>query len=270
MINIVFGESAGGAMKCAREFGSPLIFSLFLSIGDISGQGIGSTREATLRSLFSHCPADIGSTAAREIIETASANLSRLLSHLKEGKAVRIWYSRQPDELCGLCWLLAQIADLPLAEGQIRLVKLPGYESRGDMAFLLHTHGWSGIPPEEFAEYLRFETTATREIIDHCALMWKNLQSINTPLRATVNSMLLSVPIDFYDCFLRLEISRQPATFRQAMVIGGVIGRHGLGICDGWLSLRMEEMIRSGELEVEKEAPDDHPRYHRMLKKART
>ncbi|MBE5765759.1 MAG: DUF1835 domain-containing protein [Clostridiales bacterium] len=269
MIEIVFSESACGALKCAHISNTVLALPLFLSIGDISESEIGSLREKTLITLFSHCPGDIGSIAAREMAETARANLESILSGIKSGECIRIWYSSQPDELCGFYWLSSHLTLLNFADGQISLVKLPEYEPKGEQAFLMHTQGWAGIPPEDFVDYLPLQTSATHDFIRHHAQMWKNLRAVNSPLRATVNSWLLSVPEDFYDCFLRLEISRQPDSFREAMVIGGVIGRHGLGIGDGWLALRMEEMIKRGELEVVEEAPSDQPSYHRMLKKAR-
>ena len=51
------------------------------------------------------------------------------------------------------------------------------------------------------------------------------------------------------------------------MVVGRVLGRYALGISDGLIALRMEEMIRSGQLEAVTPPPADGPRYHRLLRK---
>ena len=82
-----------------------------------------------------------------------------------------------------------------------------------------------------------------------------------------VGGRLLSVPEEFYDFLIRREIERQPEEFQQAEVVGRVLGAYRVGVSDGWVALRMEEMIRRGELEPITGPPEDGPRYHRVLRR---
>lgn len=75
------------------------------------------------------------------------------------------------------------------------------------------------------------------------------------------------VPETLYDAFIRREISAQAGAFQEERLIGRMIEKYKLGIGDAWIALRIEEMIRSGELEALTEPEEDMPLYHRFLKK---
>ena len=46
------------------------------------------------------------------------------------------------------------------------------------------------------------------------------------------------------------------------------LGKYRLGVSDGWVALRAEELVRAGTLRVVSEAPADEPVYRRTLKSA--
>ena len=102
-----------------------------------------------------------------------------------------------------------------------------------------------------------------------CASHWKQLQEENAPLRVTLNGRLVSAPVDIYDSFMERELAAREGEFKEALLIGEVLGKYQLGISDTWVHLRIEEMIRSGLLEVVTEAPEDHSVYSRMLRKCK-
>lgn len=56
-------------------------------------------------------------------------------------------------------------------------------------------------------------------------------------------------------------------TFQEAALIGRVLGKYELGVSDGWVALRAEELVRAGTLRVVSEAPADEPVYRRTLQK---
>ena len=85
-----------------------------------------------------------------------------------------------------------------------------------------------------------------------------------------MNGRLTSVAEDFYDPFLRRELARMPEEFREAVLIGEVLGRCRLGIGDGLLAGRIEAMIAAGELESVTEAAAGEPAYRRILRKRKT
>ena len=99
------------------------------------------------------------------------------------------------------------------------------------------------------------------------AYEWAELQKENAPLRAVINGRLQSVPENFYDDFILREIVLEKNEFREANLIGRILGKYQLGIGDGWLALRIEEMIRAGKLGIVSSAPEDELSYQRILKK---
>ena len=78
---------------------------------------------------------------------------------------------------------------------------------------------------------------------------------------------LRSLPEDAYDFSIRRALAEAPREFREGRLIGDILGRCALGISDGWLAMRIEAMVQSGELAVAREAEADRP-YSRVLRRA--
>ena len=78
---------------------------------------------------------------------------------------------------------------------------------------------------------------------------------------------LRRLPEDAYDFSIRRALVEAPREFREGRLIGDILGRCALGISDGWLAMRIEAMVQSGELAVAREAEADRP-YSRVLRRA--
>ena len=241
-------------------------FSLALSIGDISDGGIGERRREVLRHLLSIDP----SVDLREQVDTNLQNTAAALSDLIEryvaGEAIRIWYSHNPDELCGMYWLMSQLRPFNL-QTPIYLVKLPLWEYGKEDTVISRT-GWGEIAPGEWGKYIASQEEVQPAFLSACSMKWKQLQEANSPLRVTLNGHLQSVSEDIYDSFILREIDAQPVEFKMAVVIGSVLGKYQLGIGDVWIAFRIEKLINDGLLEVVQEAPEGEIRYRRILRKA--
>ena len=85
-------------------------------------------------------------------------------------------------------------------------------------------------------------------------------------MRGMLNGQLVSLPEDVYDSFIFREIEAEPEVFREAEVIGRVLGKYQLGIGDGWIATRIEGMIRAGMLEPVTQPEQGIP-YRRQLRK---
>ena len=239
-------------------------FPLSLSVGPISGEPLGPERKATLARLCK--AADPRGEAEAEALLTWTVEQFRsLLERLEQGEAVRLWYSDQPDERCGLSWLCWELQRRGI-QAPVQLVGLPPLEQRPD-GTLIRYSGWGEVEPGRFGAYLSFQREAGPTLRSALAREWEQLRRENGPLRAVVNGRLCTVPADFYDSFLRRELAAQPEEFHQGQVIGAILGRDLPGISDCWLALRMEVMLQSGELEAVTAAPEDGPAYHRRLRK---
>lgn len=240
-------------------------FPLVHSVGDISGNAMGAERVKTLEQLFGSYPSGEGAATAKLIVQRASESLALLQQRLSEGESLRIWYSEQADELCGLFWLMAQVSQWESAPA-IDLVELPGRELRED-AVVTHSAGWGEIAPGDWQPYISLQKRAEPAFIPAAASRWRELQRENAPLRAVINGRLQSVPASFYDPFLLCEIAAQSDPFHEAKLIGKILGKYHLGIGDGWLAMRIEAMIESGQLAAVTAAGPGDPSYCRLLKK---
>ena len=239
-------------------------FSLALSIGDISEGEPGYLRQKALEQLYSIYPNDEGKQAARDMLQQAKDNLNTLYNRALAGEPMRIWYSNNPDELCGLYWFLTQLQQFGNTKNQISLIQLPDWEiDENDQT--VWRSGWGEVATGEWHRYISLEKIIPPSFLESCAAQWRLLQRENSSLRAILNGQLVSVPEDIYDGFIMREIEKEDSVFNEAMIIGRVLGSYHLGISDAWIALRIEEMIRAGKLESVTNSDWDMPIYHRKL-----
>lgn len=88
--------------------------------------------------------------------------------------------------------------------------------------------------------------------------VWKDLKEDNSPLRAVINGELTGVPEDFYDFFIRKELTETPV--KEARLIGNILGRYPVLQSDLWYASRIERMIQTGEIRVLEDTPKKYAR----------
>lgn len=241
-----------------------LAFPLALSVGPLDEATPGSRRLEALTALCAHWPE--GPQQAAESLANAQRNLAELLRRVRAGEPVRVWQGPEPDEVCGMCWLAGQLQSAGLGNAKVERVTLPEYEVRED-GVVVEYAGWGEISPYDWGRMAARVRPVPGPVLRMWAHRWAALCEEKAPLRAVVNGQLLSVAEDFYDPLLLREIAAQPGTFREAEVIGRVLGRYRLGIGDGWLAGRIEDFIRCGLLEPVTTPEPGRPAYARMLRK---
>ena len=276
MIEVVFSDSAAGSLKQAQHnlqgsfspglggFSDVFCLDLAFSIGDLQEEGISKKRLEVLNLLFKCYPEAVGRPAAEKLFQTGVQNFKIIQERFFSREAIRLWYSDQPDELCGFYWFLAQLDGWNLFS-KVCAVKIPTEGSNGQKNS--YPIGCGALSPEEWQKYLPLQKDLSREFIAGIALRWRNLQQENAPLRVVINGTPQSVPEDFYDSLIKFELEKQNDPFWEAQIIGQILGNAKLGISDGWLASRMEKMIESGCLIVLSPAPPSRPKYRRILKK---
>lgn len=231
-------------------------FPLNLSMGDISDPFSDKRAEFLQSTVLIGGPefADIG----RELMATARESLNRVLS---SSEPVRIWTSRNPDELCGFCHILTCLPE----SADIRVVELPSGEVIGDE---LRTYsGWGDIEPTELGRLQAMERPLTATERRDLTALWRKLQEENGPLRAVVGGKLRTVKADHYDELFLRELYRQPEEFHEARFIGQILGKYPIGIGDSLIALRVEEWIAQGIVTPITAPEDGLPIYHRYLRR---
>ena len=238
-------------------------FDMALSVGDISDNGIGEQRKNVLKKMLSVWFVEDLDYQVEEKIQKIKTTLSSVIERYVAGEEVRIWYSYNPDELCGMYWLMKQLRPLN-CQTTIYLVKLPAWEY-GKENTMTSKIAWGEVSPGEWGKYITLQEKAKPVFLSACAMKWNQLQNENAPLRAMLNGKLQSVSEDIYDSFILREIAEQPEQFKMAIVIGNVLGKYQLGISDVWISNRIDNLMMGGYLNSDKENQEEIERVFDMF-----
>lgn len=237
-------------------------FPLGLSMGNIR-EPFSEERQAFLQSMICIQSPEFDDTAKTQL-EAAKASLGTFLERAGRGEAVRVWYSRQPDELCGIHWLMTLLDD----SIDIRAVELPLHEERpGNI--IHHYNSWGDIAPGEWHRFTALEKPISPLMRRMMAQKWRQLAQENAPLRAGLNGNLMSYGMELYDHFIEKELDAAGEVFREAVIIGNVLGKYQLGIGDWFVHARIEEQIRQGRLIPVTEPGIGNPVYHRIISKVK-
>ena len=195
-------------------------FDMALSVGDISDNGIGEQRKNVFKKMLSVCFVEDLDYQVEEKIQKIKTTLTSVIERYVAGEEIRIWYSYNPDELCGMYWLMKQLQPLN-CQTTIYLVKLPTWEY-GKENTMTSKIAWGEVSPGEWGNYITLQEKANPVFLSACTMKWNQLQNENAPLRAMLNGKLQSVSEDIYDSFILREIAEQPEQFKMAIVIGKV------------------------------------------------
>jgi len=236
-------------------------FPLNLSMGDIQ-EPFSDSRAEYLQAMVMIDGPDF-SRIGRELMETARSARERVLAAAAAGEPVRVWYSQNPDELCGFFHLMTLLP----GNADIRVVELPGYEVRDRE--LRSYSGWGEIDPCELGRFQALERKLTENERRYFANQWRELQRENGPLRAVISGKLCTVGEVFYDGFILRELEQEPERFHEGRLIGRILGKYPLGLSDWLVARRIEGFISRGMLVPATTAGEGCPVYHRYLKRVR-
>ncbi len=250
MIDIVFDGATAGMLRCF--YASQGVFDLDRRVCKLEGCGClfrgpigGSFDDPRRREVMVELYSDEEPESRERALERWEGYLRRFrdcLAAAKAGEPVRIWYSNEPHSLCGFHEVVYTL--FPLGP-DIREVKLPEWSLAEEG---MRLQGWGEVEPEDIPLYLPLEVVLSPARQAAIAGTWKALRQENAPLRAQINSRLVSVSADFYHPFIRREIPEGP--FRICGLIVRVLDRHRLGIGDGLIYDGIRAMVERGELEV--------------------
>ncbi len=240
-------------------------FNLMLSIGDISDDNFIEKRAQVIEKLWSVYPS-FPDDEPFDMLENIRNGMENLLQRITPDDEIRIWYSNNPDELCGLYWFMAELAKFAKQPKAVYVVKLPEYQCKGDNTIVTYL-SWSEISLSDWNRYVDYTEKATAEFCEYCVQIWQVLKHENTQLRAMINGKMHSVHEDIYDAFILREIAEQKDEFLEVMLIGKILAKYQLGISDALLAHRIEHIIDSGSLKAVSEPTQGMPTYHRKLRK---
>lgn len=264
MIEVTFTESAGGGLMYAQRlyFEDSVVtcLPLGLSLGDIRTDVCGPERCAFLQDMILINDPEY-SHVAEEELDTSRKAMEQILRSAVSGEPVRLWYSDNPDEICGFYHILSLLH----IGSDIRAIKLPEYTEEGDT--LSCSCGWGNILPGKFADYLKYEEKISENAHRMYRTRWNSLVQENAPVRAVINGKVASAGEELYDFYILRELNAREEVFHEAFLIGDILGKYQPGITDWFIHRRIRHFEALGMLEAIDTAPDSEPGYRRYLRK---
>lgn len=241
--------------------------SFALDIGDISEAVPGQRREAVLESL-SAAPAE-----GKRILTDSLQSLRSILERTAKGEPLRIWYSNAPGEMCGLYFMMAQLASLRGEHGPVSIVRLPQFEMLEEIEeiakreTLIQRNSWGDVTPGEWARFLPLEKQVPALLLRVLADTWEKLRQENAPLRAVLNGRLVSAPENLYDSYLIEEMWKLDEEFREILLLGNVYNTYQLAVSDAYLAGRITALIEEGKIAEMEDSPRLGLTRDRLLKR---
>ncbi len=257
-------QRAAGAPPMEGRPADVVCLPLALSVGDISETEPGEKRKAELAGLWAMDSAENAEVAEKMLAEARGA-LETLRQRAACGEVVRVWQSPGADAACGIRSLAAWLRPLGFDKLRVERVRLPEFEARPDGTAVRYD-GWGEVEPWHWAA-LADPTPLPAPALNALAQEWALLAAQNAPLRAVVNGRLVSVPEDFYDCFVLEVLRAQPQKFREAEAIGRLLCTLRPGVSDGFAARRIEALVQKGLLEEIEGPRPGRPVYDRVLRK---
>jgi hypothetical protein len=277
MIEVMFGESEGGAMKVAKHFQKPdydngaiawfgekpskeefdklfdgktlggtssqvICIPFMLDFGDINLPIESEYRKKLILDMY--LINGLNDKRTLENLEIAwikyLTEIDRLKNYATSGEDIRLWYSDAPYSLCGFYYVCNLLNEYNC---KVSVIKLPQYMQLSVNEMQFYT-SWNEIDAGKFYQFLPFEKVLSNCEIRSFSSNWVELKEEKSTLRAVVNGKLIGVPEDFYDHIIRKEIP--DGEFIMARLIGNILGKHPLGIGDWWYAKRINKMIEQG------------------------
>ena len=227
-------------------------FELMLSMGHIWGDAAGQQRQEEIHQLLSIYDEDCRETEHN--FNDAKIFLDQAAEKIAAGESVRIWYSNDPDDYCGLLWFAAQLVEKKLPLDKVFLVKTPDW-FRSPGGTFWFGRGTSEISVKEICRCAQMQYQISGEQIQFLAEQWWQMENENSQLRAVVGGQPVSVPEDFYDGIIWTAVKLKEKEFRTMHIIGPM---RGLCVCvrDTWILYRLTTFVEEGRLEITGPDPD--------------
>lgn len=238
-------------------------FALGLNMGDISGDACSQQRKESAAIAAQLFPTEL--PCYLEDVDRSAEAFGALVERAEQGEPIRIWYSDQPDEMCGMLWFLSELKRRMQHLPTVLRLKQPTVYQVGST--MVSNCGWGGVDPEHLHVFLPLAQQVTPEYLSYADFEWKRLRREQMPLRVVLNGRVQSVPLDFYDSFLEREVDSMPDEFSEAELIGKVLCTYQLGVGDLFLAQRVEAMIEAGKLVPVTEPKPGEIIYRRRLRK---
>lgn len=267
MIDVLFGDSAAGGLKCARAYSEELknevaCLGFMADIGDISISMFGKYRAELLCKMLYQKQWGTDPDMENELKQLGrhyTKEAAKVKRALERGEPVRVWVSSAPYSMCGMLWLSGLLAKYKVEVYAVELARFNAENAPQNGAFVIR-NSWGECEPEEFENALPAARRVMQTELLANSMEWGRLRNENAPLRTVINGRVTSVPASFYDFLIWKYLGNSP--INEAMLIGKILGENQLGVGDWWYAQRIDHYIRKGKIAV---LEDNEQKYARVI-----
>ncbi len=233
-------------------------FELGLSMGELNEDEFSVERLRGIRDTVKHGTGNDEDTYMQMKCQRWQDMTEHATERIAAGEPVRIWYSQNPEESCGLLWFCHKMRRAGVPLDKVHAVSLPDWYYDTISETVETFAGWGGVDPAYIGHLAKSTRLLPKQFVLKCAADWQVLCLENAPLRAVVGGRVISVPEDFYDHLLWKQVERlheEKGEFGAGLLIGGVL-EYQIGVWDSWLAYRVKTFIEQGRLEIAEKAED--------------
>lgn len=251
MLNVCFGDSEAGMLKCALRGETVTYSHRLLDLGCIDVEHFAEGRRKWIDNFFSMCSKRTRSKIWKEdrkrfdqIIETATRE-----------KELRIWFASSPCSRCGFYYVVFSLQNI---DCKIYVVEMPtniGYREEWC------DKSWGEATPDDARNCLKFERLLSDEERSVISKKWEKLAKENAELRLNVEGEVTSLPIDYLDEEI-MSYAPKDREFKLGTLVGTTLGKCVHAVSDAFISDRIEEMIDGGLFVVVGKRPKKAREYY--------
>lgn len=242
MLNICFSESAMGSIKFAfhkyaADYHSNVIcIPDDLSIGNISNVRDFNSRKDTLVSLFGD---------EKYVDSKCKSRYQEFFDEIYNHQEITIWYGNSPFEFCGFLYTIWLLKDKPIT---IKGIYCSRTMVREPNTYVTYKHAGE-LDPDRIDSFLSYAKEIADKDKKDYADLWERLSMENGELRIYKDSTIITTDVSFYDEIILKHISFVSVPI--AKIIGKIFGQEQLVIGDGFIAMRINELIKRGVLKQE-------------------
>lgn len=251
MLNVCFGDSEAGMLKCALRGETVTYSHRLLDLGGIDAQHFAEGRRKWIDNFFSMCSKRTRSKIWKEDCK----RFDQIIEAATREKELRIWFASSPHSRCGLYCLVYSLQHI---DCQIYVVEMPtniGYREEWC------DKSWGEATPEEARNCLKLERLLSIEERNDISRKWAKLAEENAELRLNVNGEVTSLPIDYLDEEI-MSYAPKDKEFKLGNLVGTTLGKCVHAVSDAFIADRIEAMIDGGLFVVVGDRPKKAREYY--------
>jgi len=253
MLNVCFGESECGLIKCALRNQKTESSYMYLGYGAINPEDFMKSREKWFCKIYPGC----SKMTLKRIAAKERQCFNRIMKIARREKELRVWCANNPNSRCGLYHLAYSLQGF---DCKIFVVEMPAEVGFRDVGW---DKGWAEADCEDVVNCLPLQREIDEVERNMYIRAWEKLVDENFELRVNIDGELASVAEDYLDNEI-LSRALVDKDIKLGHLVGVALGKSSHYMTAGFAESRIEAMVDKGIITVVKRDCDNN--YNTILR----